>query len=323
MQLFLPITKVDAAKRLVYGTLAEEVPDRAGEIFDYASSKPNFARWSAEIAKASDGRSLGNLRAMHGKVAAGKLAALEFDDDGRRIEAVAKVVDAAEWAKVLEGVYTGFSIGGKYVRRWKDEADPALTRYTADPAEVSLVDNPCIPTATFTMIKLDGSEERRFFKGGAASAREDDEALAKAGARHSKVDKARLQKAHDLLVALGADCNGAAADDAEAAAADGADRDGEEKAAAGVLAKLAAANAALETALADLAPALAALQKRVDALEAQPLPPKGALKAIDKKEDGASGLGKGEASPDPTDALALVKRAHRHPLPIFAAGAKP
>ena len=75
MQLFLPITKVDAAKRLVYGTLAEEVPDRAGEIFDYASSKPNFARWSAEIAKASDGRSLGNLRAMHGKVAAGKLAA--------------------------------------------------------------------------------------------------------------------------------------------------------------------------------------------------------------------------------------------------------
>ncbi len=165
MQLFLPITKVDAKRRLVYGTLAEEVPDKAGEIFDYASSRPNFERWSAEIARNSDGRSRGNLRAMHGHVAAGKLTDLAFDDEARRIEACAKVVDDAEWAKVLEGVYTGFSIGGKYARRWTDERDPELTRYTAEPAEVSLVDNPCIPSATFAMIKEDGTCELRKFKG--------------------------------------------------------------------------------------------------------------------------------------------------------------
>jgi hypothetical protein len=34
MSLFIPITKVDVAKRLVYGTITEEVPDKAGEILD-------------------------------------------------------------------------------------------------------------------------------------------------------------------------------------------------------------------------------------------------------------------------------------------------
>jgi hypothetical protein len=32
-------------------------------------------------------------------------------------------------------------------------------RYTAEPLEVSLVDHPCLPEATFTVIKLDGSTE--------------------------------------------------------------------------------------------------------------------------------------------------------------------
>ena len=38
-------TKIDAAKRLVYGVLTEEVADRQGEILDYDSSKPNFEKW--------------------------------------------------------------------------------------------------------------------------------------------------------------------------------------------------------------------------------------------------------------------------------------
>jgi hypothetical protein len=170
LELFLPITKVDEQKRLVHGTVAEEVIDKADEIFDYASSKPFFESWSSDIAAASEGRSLGNLRAMHGQVAAGKLTRLAFDDAGRRIEAIAKVVDDGEWRKVLEGVYSGFSIGGHYARRWKDPADPARMRYTAKPVEVSLVDNPCIPTATFSVIRADGSTELRKFKAGARGA---------------------------------------------------------------------------------------------------------------------------------------------------------
>ncbi|MGB8366345.1 MAG: DUF6582 domain-containing protein [Rhizomicrobium sp.] len=162
--LFIPITKIDIARRLVTGTIAEEIPDHAGEIMDYQSAKPMFEAWSAEIAKASNGKSVGNLRAMHGSVAAGKLDQIHFDDDARRIATVAKVVDDAEWKKVLEGVYTGFSMGGRYVKRWSDPDQPALTRYTPQPMEVSLVDHPCIPSATFEVLKADGTIELRKFK---------------------------------------------------------------------------------------------------------------------------------------------------------------
>ncbi|WP_157651808.1 hypothetical protein [Burkholderia ubonensis] len=160
MNLFVPLTKVDVEKRLVYGTLAAEELDRSGEVLDYASSKPHFQAWSSDIAKATDGKSVGNLRAMHGKVAAGKFTDLQFDDEAKRIEAVAKVVDDTEWNKVLEGVYTGFSIGGKYGKTWDDQGH---RRYEAIPAEGSLVDYPCIPSATFKVVKSDGSEEVRKF----------------------------------------------------------------------------------------------------------------------------------------------------------------
>jgi hypothetical protein len=105
LRMFIPITKVDAARRLVYGLATAETEDRAGEICDYASTKPLYEKWSEEIAKSTRGKSLGNLRAMHGPVAAGKVTAITFDDAGKQIEICAKVVDDAEWAKVVEGLY--------------------------------------------------------------------------------------------------------------------------------------------------------------------------------------------------------------------------
>lgn len=163
---FVPLLKVDEEQRLVYGVMAEEVLDNSGEIFDYSSSKPHFEKWSDDTFNASGGMSKGNLRVMHGSVAAGKLTDISFDDETKRIECCAKVVDDNEWDKVLEGVYTGFSIGGRYEKRWVDKADDGAkaTRYTAKPVEVSLVDKPCIPTATFQMIKKDGLVEDRLFK---------------------------------------------------------------------------------------------------------------------------------------------------------------
>lgn len=163
LKLFLPITKVDAAQRLVYGVATAEAEDRAGEICDYASTKPYYEKWSGEIAKSTDGKSLGNVRAMHGAVAAGKVTQLNFNDDDKQIEVCVKVVDDAEWKKVEEGVYTGFSQGGTYVKRWKDD-ETGLQRYTADPSEISLVDLPCLPIATFDVIKADGIVEKRHFK---------------------------------------------------------------------------------------------------------------------------------------------------------------
>lgn len=161
MQIFARITKVDEAARSVSGVIANEALDRSGEVFDYVSSKPHFEKWSTDIAKATDGKSVGNVRAMHGNVAAGKLSALHMDDVEKSIAVDAKIVDDNEWAKVQQGVYTGFSIGGKYAKQW---TDGDVRRYTAQPYEVSLVDLPCNPDAQFTVIKADGSEELRKFE---------------------------------------------------------------------------------------------------------------------------------------------------------------
>lgn len=161
LRVFVPIRKVDEENRLVYGTITEEVMDKSGEVMDYASSKPLFEKWSQGIASATDGKSLGNVRVMHTAKAAGKLTDIVFLDEDRRIEAAAKIVDDDEWEKVKEGVYTGFSIGGRYAKRWKDGD---VQRFTADPVEVSLVDNPCVPTAHFSMVKANGAEEQVAFK---------------------------------------------------------------------------------------------------------------------------------------------------------------
>ena len=222
LPLDIPLTKVDAARRLVYGVATAEVPDRAGEVCDYASTKPLYERWSEAISTSTGGKSLGNLRAMHGNVAAGKVTALTFDDEARQIEICAKVVDDAEWTKVAEGVYTGFSQGGTYARRWTDEA--GAKRYTADPHEISLVDLPCLAQARFEMIKADGSHEwRRFQEVARETARGPEktappqptppeapepvvEFVEKVGARNSAADQARIQAMHDTAVDLGAAC---------------------------------------------------------------------------------------------------------------------
>jgi hypothetical protein len=238
LNLFIPITKIDAAKRLVYGVVTAEAPDVTGEVCDYASTKPLYQKWSQKFAQTIDGKSFGNLRAMHGAVAAGKLVDIAFNDAQKRIEICGKVVDDAEWAKVEEGVYTGFSQGGRYLKRWIDPDEPKLVRYTAEPLEVSLVDHPCLPEATFAVIKADGSTELRKFRADDRSERFSDaslraqqsnpeldaqragllrrpmgaprndgtEHLAKIGARHSKADKERIKQSHDLLVALDPDC---------------------------------------------------------------------------------------------------------------------
>jgi hypothetical protein len=199
LALFIPLAKADAARRLVYGSF-DETPDRAGEVFDYASSKPHIEAWSGAIAKASDGKSFGNIRAQHGRNACGKLVDISFDDDLRKVGFVAKIVDDDEWRKVEEGVYTGFSPGGRYAKRWQDGA---VRRYTADVRELSIVDIPCNPAATFTMIKADGvAETVRFalakaYEPGNDATLERADALANAagkpGRRNDFVAKARAE----------------------------------------------------------------------------------------------------------------------------------
>ncbi len=123
LNIFVPISKINAALRLVYGVVTAEKPDVAGKVCDHASTKSLYQKWSQGFASETEGRSLGNLRAMHGAVgavAAGKLVEIAFNDDAKQVEICGKVVDDAEWAKVEEGVYTGFSQGGRYLKRWPD-----------------------------------------------------------------------------------------------------------------------------------------------------------------------------------------------------------
>ncbi len=137
---------------------------------------------------------------MHGKVAAGKLTDIEFDDEGKRIVVAANIVDDGEWQKVMEGIYTGFSQGGRYVKRWKDKGT-GLVRFTAEPSEISLVDLPCLPQATFEVIKADGSTEVRKFQSSVRESAEADE-LAKRFAAGRDAVNAQCAEVDALLVAL-------------------------------------------------------------------------------------------------------------------------
>lgn len=296
LDLFLPLMKVDLDRRLVTGIATAETPDRSGEICDYSSSKPYFEQWSNEALEASGGKSLGAVRAMHGRIAAGKLTGIEFDDEMKRIVVAAKIVDDDEWLKVCEGVYTGFSQGGRYVRRWPDP-ETSLIRYTAEPREISLVDLPCLPDATFEVVK-DGVVEKRAFAPRAnnapppASASGQKEREAETFVPASKETPAALVKAAaalaDAMLKL--------------------ERTEEE-------------NRRLRKALDETSPAIADLAKRLAALEAQPLPGRAALRAVAKSADGETEAFSAEeavrrlaALPAEARALALTKLSLANPL---------
>ncbi len=159
--MFAQFVKVNEATGEFTGIAAEEIPDQAGEIFDYEASKPLIKAWSDDSFAHSGGKSRGNLRAMHDpKRAAGLLTAITFNDDLKRVEVSGQVVDTEELAKLAKGVYTGLSFGGSYA--WRKQ-DGIHVRYAAKPVELSLADKPCVPTARFTLVKADGSEVEQAF----------------------------------------------------------------------------------------------------------------------------------------------------------------
>lgn len=156
-QFFAPISKINKKTREVHGILALEVRDKEGEIMDYNDSKQYFIEWSDGIKKASGGKSVGNLREMHQPIVAGKFTAMSFDDENKRIPVIAKVSNDKSWQKVLDGELNGFSIYGDPIYRKRDKVNKAI-RYAVKPVEGSLVDNPAMYGADFTLIKEDGEE---------------------------------------------------------------------------------------------------------------------------------------------------------------------
>jgi hypothetical protein len=141
--------------------------DCQGERLDYFASKPHFQAWSDRLRIATDGRSLGNIRAQHNRYApVGVVKELRFDDAQQQISISALILEPEAVRMCEAGVYSGFSIGGDYIQKTPDideHGEPRrdaqgriVTKFVAKPVEVSLVDLPCCPTATFEIQKCGG-----------------------------------------------------------------------------------------------------------------------------------------------------------------------
>jgi hypothetical protein len=137
--LYAKITKIDPELRVVEGYASTEALDAQGEIVTRDAIKmalPDYMKF-------------GNVREMHQPKAAGKTKSATIDDKGMYISV--KVVADDAWKLVKEGVYSGFSIGG----RMKSKVKNKITGL--DLVEISLVDRPANPEAVFTMFKVDDS----------------------------------------------------------------------------------------------------------------------------------------------------------------------
>ena len=158
-------TQIDLEHHTVSGTFISEEPNNLDQIFDYATSKPLIAKWSRHFQEVTNGTSFGNVRAMHGSDAIGIITVLKFDDKGKRVYGTAHITDDDEWKKVVEKVYTGFSMGGDSKGAlWKDKIATAkygrlIKRYTFVPRELSLCDKGRIPGTEFTEIHNADTQE--------------------------------------------------------------------------------------------------------------------------------------------------------------------
>ncbi|HWJ39872.1 MAG TPA: hypothetical protein VNT29_02010 [Candidatus Limnocylindrales bacterium] len=160
----------------IQGCLAAEEVDDTGEVMDWETSIPHFKSWNRAFAEktanAEGGISVGNLRIMHQRIAAGKFVAMDYDEDAKKVLVTAKVTNEAEKKNVREGIYTAFSVGAKYMKKWYDSTLKAV-RWTAKPFEGSLVDIGAMPSANgFTYRAIDGTEETKQFDGGRRALRE-------------------------------------------------------------------------------------------------------------------------------------------------------
>lgn len=269
MKLYVPIAKLDQQQRMVYGYASTEALDSQGEVVRkeaLAAALPDYLRFA-------------NIREMHQPSAVGIAKEAAIDEKGLWIGA--KIVADDAWLKVREGVYKGFSIGGFVTSR--DTSDPTVIT-GLDLAEISLVDRPANPEAVIEIFKSAGTGS---------------DALAKVGARHSRVDFARVQGIHDMAAALGAHCPSADAEDAD----DGDDAAEGKQAMAGTSRMLADALGKI----AELETANAALSRRLAALERQPEPGKAVLRTVDKSADYPAAK-----IEEPTDTLAMIRRAYEN-----------
>ena len=159
VRLSMPIGKIDVERRMVSGFATLDNVDRQNDIVTTESSITAFKNFR------------GNLREMHQPSAVGKIVSFKedkyFDPSTKKfysgVYVSAYVSKGAQnaWEKVLDGTYTGFSIGGN-IKEWDDAYDEKIDKTirvikTYELSELSLVDNPANQFANIVSIeKING-----------------------------------------------------------------------------------------------------------------------------------------------------------------------
>ena len=192
-------------KRL-YGTIQKSDPQEDGTIIvtgiastESVDSQGEVVTADAMKAAIPDYMRFGAVREMHdAKKAAGTALNIGVNDAGST-DFTAHVVDPIAIKKVQSGVYKGFSIAGKVLKR--DESDENKITALAL-TEVSLVDRPANPDAVFTCYKADGADadeesEEGEDDGKKPDDKDDDEAKAKKGDDEGE-DSEKAAKPEDI-----------------------------------------------------------------------------------------------------------------------------
>ena len=155
VRLSMPFSKVDQERRIVSGFATLDNIDKQQDIVTTEASLAAFAKFR------------GNIREMHQPSAVGKMVAFKedkyFDPESKKfysgVYVSAYVSKGAQdaWEKVLDGTYTGFSIGGR-MNKWDDAYDEkmdcsirVIKEY--DLVELSLVDNPANQFASILSVE--------------------------------------------------------------------------------------------------------------------------------------------------------------------------
>lgn len=155
VRLSMPFAKVDKDRRTVSGFATLDNVDKQNDIVTTEASLDAFSRFR------------GNIREMHQPSAVGKMVSFKqdkyFDPETKKfysgVYVSAYVSKGAQdtWEKVLDGTYTGFSIGGKMLK-WDDAYDEKVDTQVRvikeyDLVELSLVDSPANQFANIISIE--------------------------------------------------------------------------------------------------------------------------------------------------------------------------
>ena len=159
VRLSMPIGKVDKERRIVSGFATLDNVDKQGDVVDTSASLSAFKNFR------------GNLREMHQPSAVGKIVSFKedkyFDPSTKKfysgVYVSAYVSKGAQdaWEKVLDGTYSGFSIGGN-IKKYDDEYNEGMDKAVRiikeyELHELSLVDNPANQFANiFSVEKVNG-----------------------------------------------------------------------------------------------------------------------------------------------------------------------